>query len=46
MYSKRVFALMSLVVVFAMLMTACGSGRGKLRKQEARNSRSQRGLPG
>ena len=25
MYSKRVFALMSLVVVFAMLMTACGA---------------------
>ncbi len=26
MYSKRVFALMSLMVVFAMLMTACGAG--------------------
>ena len=25
MYSKRVFALMSLMVVFAMVMTACGT---------------------
>jgi len=25
MYSKRVFVLMSLIVVFAMLMTACGT---------------------
>jgi simple sugar transport system substrate-binding protein/ribose transport system substrate-binding protein len=27
MYSRRIFAMMSLMVVFAMLMTACGAGK-------------------